>query len=169
MELVKRDNPKSFMLSEEVYNEVSGLLDELALKLRADMVVICDTNGYPVCHKGENPDLDLWALSSLAANNFSATTEIASMIGEKDSFKFLFHEGQRVNIYLSNVGFTFILMIIFKADVALGMVRIFTNKAIKELNELLKSAKEAEESAKEFLDLEFKSLLSKELDRSFKL
>lgn len=169
MEVVKKENAQNFILSEEVFNGVSKILDELALKTQAEVIVFCDTNGYPVTHTGNIPGLDFWAVSSLAANNFSATAEMATMIGEPGSFKFLLHEGKRVNIYISNVGFNFILLVIFKVNVAIGMIRIFTNKAIEALNQLLQSAQEEEEKSKEFMDLEFKNLLSKELDRSLKL
>ena len=169
MELAKRKNGQHFMLSEEVYHGITKVLDELAANTRADVIVFCDTNGYPITHKGSAPWMDLSAISSLAANNFSATAEIASMIGETGSFKFLFHEGKNMNLYLSNMEFDYILLVIFKVDVALGMIRIFTNKAIEALNKLLLSAKEEDEKSAKFLDLQFKTLLNEELGRSLKL
>ncbi len=74
-----------------------------------------------------------------------------------------------MNLYLSNMEFDYILLVIFKVDVALGMIRIFTNKAIEALNKLLLSAKEEDEKSGKFLDLEFKTLLNEELGRSLKL
>jgi predicted regulator of Ras-like GTPase activity (Roadblock/LC7/MglB family) len=169
MEPAKRKIGQQFMLSEEVYNGITKIIADLAANTRADVIIFCDTNGYPIAHQGNLPRLDLSAISSLAANNFSATVEIASMIGEAGSFKFLFHEGKNMNIYLSNVSFNYILLVIFNVKVALGMVRIFTNKAIEDLNKLLQSAKQEEEKTAKFLDLEFKTLFNKELDRSLKL
>ena len=154
------------VLSEEAYNGIDKILDELLAKTQAEMTVFCEANGYPVVHKGGVQGLDLQAISALAANNFSATARMATMIGERDSFKFLFHEGARNNIYLSSVGFNFVLFVIFRVNVTLGMVRIFTKKAIEGLTELLKSAKEEEDESRNFVDLEFKSLLGEELDRS---
>ncbi|MFQ6114546.1 MAG: roadblock/LC7 domain-containing protein, partial [bacterium] len=151
------------------YNGINAIIDDLVTNTRADLVVFCETNGYPVTHKGNIPDIDLMAISSLAANNISATAEMASMIDEAGSFKFLFHEGAKRNIFLSNVGYNFILVVIFNVNVALGMVRIYTKKAIDSLTRLLHSAKEEENKSAEFLDLEFKSLLSKELNRSLKI
>lgn len=169
MPMPKQPNGQNFILSEEIYNQVNKILEALATKTRAELVVFCDTNGYPVSHVGDKPNVDLWAISSLAANNFSATAEMAAMVGEKESFKFLFHEGEKNNIYLSAVQYDFILMLIFEADVAIGMVRIFTNKAIDALNQLLETARREEQTSKDFVDLEFKNLLGEEIDRSFKL
>jgi predicted regulator of Ras-like GTPase activity (Roadblock/LC7/MglB family) len=112
--------------------------------------------------------LDLSATASLAANNFSATAEMAKILGEEDSFKYIFNEGAQRNIYISNVGFNFILLVIFKKDVALGMVRIYTKKAIEALNDLLKKATVAEEQSKSFVDLEFKTLLDEELNKALR-
>ncbi|MFQ5864798.1 MAG: roadblock/LC7 domain-containing protein [bacterium] len=169
MEVSHKTDGQQLILSEEVYNGINKILDDLAANTRADMVLVCETNGYPVTHKGDIPGIDLFTISSLAANNFSATAEMASMIGESGSFKFLFHEGENRNIFLSNVGYNFILIVIFNVNVALGMVRIYTKKTIDSLIKLLHSAKEEEDKSAEFLDLEFKSLLSKELNRSLKI
>lgn len=166
MDSTNRKNGQQLILSEQVYEQVSNILDELMGNIRAEAIVFCDSNGYPVTHKGELKGVDLPAVSSLAANNFSATAKMASMLGERNSFKFLFHEGEHTNIYLSNVGFDFILFVIFDSRVALGMVRIFTNKAIEALQKLLKTAQEEETKSESFLDLEFKSLLDEELNRS---
>lgn len=168
MDLTKKENGQQLILSESMYGKISKVLDNLFANTRAEAIVFCDSNGYPVTNKGNLQGLDLPAIASLAANNYSATAKMASMLGETNSFKFLFHEGERTNMYLSNVGYNFILLIIFETKVALGMVRIFTKKAIDELGVLLTSAKDDEEKSKEFLDLEFKSILGEELDRAFK-
>lgn len=169
MESANKGNGQQLIISEDIYNGVAKILDELAKKTSAETIVFCESNGYPVTYTGEIKKIDLQGMSSLAANNFSATAQMASMIGEKGSFKFLFHEGEHSNIYLSNVGFNFILMVIFGHNVALGMIRIYTKKAIEELAKLLKTAQEEDEKSKEFLDLEFKTLLGEELNRSLKL
>ncbi|MFQ5638619.1 MAG: roadblock/LC7 domain-containing protein [bacterium] len=158
-------NGQQLILSEEVFHGIGTILDEMAVNTRADAIVFCESNGYPILHKGYVADLDLSAFSSLAANNFSATSKMASMLGESDSFKYLFHEGEKKNIYLSNVGFNFILLVIFKKDVALGMIRVYTKKAMQELHKLLNSVK-AEDDTEEFLDLEFKKLLNEEVNNA---
>jgi predicted regulator of Ras-like GTPase activity (Roadblock/LC7/MglB family) len=169
MLLKKAVNGQQLTLSEEVYRGITKAITELSSKVKSDVVIFCESNGYPVTYQGDIDDIDLSAISSLAANNFSATARMATMLGEDDSFKYLFHEGEHRNIYLSNVGFNFILLVIFGKDVALGMVRIFTKKTIDTLAELLSSVKEQEEHSSQFIDLEFKTLLSEELNKSLKL
>ena len=168
MQPIEKQEKEQLILSEEVYNKINDVVSNLYENTNVDCVVFCESNGYPVSHKGEFKQIDMSAISALAAANFSATAEMASMIGEEDSFKYLFHEGEHRNIYLSNVDYNFLLLIIFDVKVTLGMVRIFTKKAMKDLDGLLKSAKEEGDESKEFVDLQFKSLLNEEINRTLK-
>ena len=166
MELSRQSNGQPLILSEDNYNGITRLIQELAVNTGARSVVFCESNGYAVTHVGDVKGLDLPAISSLAANNFSATAKMAEMLGETASFKYLYHEGEKTNLYISNVGFDFVLLVIFEVDVALGMIRIYTRKTISALTDLLQSTREADARTQEMLDSEFKSLLSEELDKS---
>jgi predicted regulator of Ras-like GTPase activity (Roadblock/LC7/MglB family) len=168
MDFIKTVDSQPVMLSEDVYRQVSETIAELARSIRSQLVVFCETNGYSVTHLGQVEDLDLNAVASLAANNFSATTEMAKMLGEDNGFRYIFNEGENRNIYISNVGHNFILLVIFGSEVALGMARIYTKKAIDALNEILQNAKEDERQTKDFLDLEFKTMLDEELSKALR-
>lgn len=168
MNLSAPQNGQQLILSENIYNGITEIIQNLAINTGAKSVVFCESNGYAVTQVGNLKGLDLPAIASLAANNFAATSKMADMLGERGSFKYLYHEGEHTNLYISNIGFSFILIIIFEVDVALGMVRIYTKKTIESMMELIRTAKEEEDNAKEVLDKEFKSLLSAELDRSLK-
>ncbi len=166
MDPAKEQNSQALVLSEDIYNGITELIQDLSASTGAKSVVFCESNGYAVTQVGTIKGLDLPAIASLAANNFSATARMADMLGEKSSFKYLYHEGDNINLYISNVGFDFILLVIFEVDVALGMVRIYTKKTINALAGLLQSASHKDAQAKQFLDAEFKNLLSEELNRS---
>ena len=103
----------------------------------------------------------------LAAGGFSATAEIAKLIGEKKQFKSIFHEGENHNVYFSNVGDNFLLVLIFDSQTALGMIRIYTKRAIDSLNELIYQVKEDEQKATQFVDVDFNKYLNEELDKAF--
>jgi predicted regulator of Ras-like GTPase activity (Roadblock/LC7/MglB family) len=158
-----------FMLSTETFNQVNEILRDLLASTRSDFALFCDTNGNPITHHGKQHVVNLSGLSALAAGNFAATSEMARVIGEKEGFKFIFQEGERRNFYLCNVGFNFLLALIFDKAVALGLVRIFANKAVENLKGVLDKAAQAEQKASDFIDSEFGLLLGKELDKSFSL
>ncbi|MCI0694588.1 roadblock/LC7 domain-containing protein [candidate division KSB1 bacterium] len=160
---------EQFMLSTETFNQVNEILRELVTSTRSDFALFCDANGNPITHHGKQHVVNLSGLSALAAGNFAATSEMARVVGEKEGFKFIFQEGERRNLFLCNVGFNFLLAIIFDKAVALGLVRIFANKAVESLKQVLDKAAQAEKKASDFIDSEFGLLLGKELDKSFKL
>ncbi|MFQ5648607.1 MAG: roadblock/LC7 domain-containing protein [bacterium] len=168
MDTFDRDDGQKLILSEDIYNQVTQFIADLAANTGADCIIFCESNGYPVTHVGDTKGLELPVISSLAASNFSATAKMASLLGEKNAFKYLFHEGEQTNLYISNVGFNFLLLVLFDIQVALGMIRIYTRKTIESLNHILHTVKEDEDKSKQFLDVEFKDLLNEELNRSLK-
>jgi predicted regulator of Ras-like GTPase activity (Roadblock/LC7/MglB family) len=107
-------------------------------------------------------------LSALAASDFAATAEMAKLVGEEAKFKLLFHEGEKRNVYLSNVGDYFFLVVVFDVNVTLGLIRIYTKKAIQNLSEILEEESDGGESQKDMIDSDFSSLLGDALDETFK-
>lgn len=168
MQVAERTS-QPFMLSTATFNKISEVMRELVISTRSDFAMFCDVNGNPITHYGKNVTLELSGLAALAAGDFAATREIARVIGEKEGFKFIFQEGERRNIYLCNVGFDFLLVIIFDKAVALGLIRIFANKTVENLKQVLENAAAAEDKTSEFLDVEFGVLLGQELDKSFNI
>ena len=124
-------------------------------------------NGHPITQRGTATDIDIANLSALAAGDFSATAEIAKIIGERQQFKFIFHEGEKFNAYLSNVGSDFLLILIFDNKSALGMIRIYTKRAITTLSDVLEMVKEEDQNLSSFVDVDFNKYLNEELDKAF--
>ena len=137
MEIARESMPKSqFMLSTETYNEITQVLKKLERSTRADLAVLCESNGVTVTHAGNPDTLNLAGFSSLNAANYAATREMANMLGEKDAFKFLFLEGESNNIYICNIGFDYLLSITFSKAFSLVMVGIYANYAFKHLKRI---------------------------------
>jgi len=157
------------VISGELYRSISEIVKDLASKIHARTVVFSDMNGHPITQRGIGTEIDLPNLSALGAGSFSATAQIAKIIGEKDHFRFIFHEGDKFNLFLSNVGKNFLLITVFDTSSALGMVRIYTKRAIQALEEILKDADSEESSEGQFLDVEFSKILNQELEKAFKL
>ncbi len=163
----QKNGEKRVVFSETMYREIRNIIIELVSKTTAKAIIFADMNGHPISQRGDLEEFNVAALTALAAGEFAATAEMAKMIGESATFKLLFHEGTKANVYMSSVGNNFLILLIFDHSVALGIIRIFTNRAVARLNEILNEAKRAEQEASRFLDLEFGELLKKELDRSF--
>lgn len=167
MNLGHGGNGQSIVLSGEMYKAISEILSELASKTRARTIIFSDMNGHPITQRGTSADINISNMSALAAGGFSATAEIAKLIGERKQFKFIFHEGENHNVYFSNVGDNFLLILIFNSQTALGMIRIYTKRAIDALNDLIYQVKEDEQKATQFVDVDFNKYLNEELDKAF--
>ena len=167
---VKSDNNgKRWVFSEATYEKINLTLAELCKRLKAQLALFADMNGYPVSYGGDVKGLNINNLTALAAGTFSATAEIAHIIKEENNFKYIFHEGEKRNIYLCTVGHDYLMIVVFNKSTALGMVRALTHHAVERLSGLVEELKQESQHASQFLDVEFKSLLGKELDKSFGL
>ena len=70
-------------------------------------------------------------------------------------------------MYLSNVGDDFFLVVVFDVSVTLGLIRIYTKKAIEDLATALEDDSGAE-APEDMIDSDFSTLLGNALDDSFK-
>ncbi len=125
-------------------------------------------SGQLISQRGNVEEMNTTVLSALAASDFAATSEMAKLVGEEAKFKLLFHEGEKRNVYLSNVGDDFFLVVVFDVSVTLGLIRIYTKKAIEDLTAALEEEAGSEASDENIIDSDFSTLLGNALDDSFK-
>jgi predicted regulator of Ras-like GTPase activity (Roadblock/LC7/MglB family) len=125
-----KDGSRQVILTAEQFDEITKVLTELAAKTKASTILLADISGQLITQRGNTEDINTAILSALAASDFAATSEMAKLVGEDAKFKLLFHEGEKRNVYLSNIGDNFFLVVVFDVSVTLGLVRIYTKKAI---------------------------------------
>jgi len=125
-------------------------------------------SGQLISQRGNTENMNTTVLSALAASDFAATSEMAKLVGEEAKFKLLFHEGEKRNVYLSNVGDNFFLVVVFDVSVTLGLIRIYTKKAIEDLGGILDDDSDSGETDEKIIDSDFSSLLGDALDDTFK-
>lgn len=162
-----KDGSRQIILTAKQFDEITKVLSELAAKTKASTILLADISGQLITQRGNTDDINTAILSALAASDFAATSEMAKLVGEDAKFKLLFHEGEKRNVYLSNVGDNFFLVVVFDVSVTLGLVRIYTKKAIENLLTVFEES-EAGEDASAILDQDFSSMLGDMLDESFK-
>ncbi len=162
-----KDGSRQIILAPQQFDEITKILSELAAKTKASTILLADISGQLITQRGNTDDINTAILSALAASDFAATSEMAKLVGEDAKFKLLFHEGEKRNVYLSNVGDNFFLVVVFDVSVTLGLVRIYTKKAIENLIKVFESSETADDSSK-IIDDDFSSMLGDMLDESFK-
>ncbi|MCB0262597.1 MAG: roadblock/LC7 domain-containing protein [Calditrichia bacterium] len=162
-----KDGSRQIILTAIQFDEITKVLSELASKTKASTILLADISGQLITQRGNTDDMNTQILSALAASDFAATAEMAKLVGEDAKFKLLFHEGEKRNVYLSNVGDNFFLVVVFDVSVTLGLVRIYTKKAIQSLLNVFETT-EPGEDATTIMDSDFSSMLGDMLDESFK-
>jgi predicted regulator of Ras-like GTPase activity (Roadblock/LC7/MglB family) len=152
---------------DELFIRIEHCLERLLERSRAVSVLLADISGQLISEKGRDEGLDASALAAVTASNMGATAEMARQLGEPTPFSYLFHEGQRRNIYISAVGKTFLLVIIFDEMTQIGLVRIFARLAVNELHEVAEEMEPWLERASSVVDRDFGGALAEGLDEAF--
>jgi predicted regulator of Ras-like GTPase activity (Roadblock/LC7/MglB family) len=163
-----KDGSRQVILNGIQYDGITKVLSELATKTKASAILFADMSGQLISQRGNTENMNTTVLSALAASDFAATSEMAKLVGEEAKFKLLFHEGEKRNVYLSNVGDNFFLVVVFDVSVTLGLIRIYTKKAIEDLANILEDSSGDDSVDDQIIDSDFSSLLGDALDDTFK-
>lgn len=123
----------SWFFQEEDARKIREVLDAFLAGSGARSALLVDRNGQLVLGVGESPGFDSTAFASLAAADFSANDQLASLMGEQE-FSSLFHQGERESMYLADIGRRVILVALFGEGATLGMIRIKARAAVRELS-----------------------------------
>jgi len=155
--------------SDKQWHEIQTCLQDLLKKTGGHSVLLADATGQLLGMAGISNDRDATALSTLAAGSFAATSEMAKFLGRNTRFEQGLYESKEYSIYSVTVGYELLLTITFDASAKLGLVRIFTEQAVKRLTETMSQIKAAahQEDINDLIDAEFGQLIADELDNLF--
>ena len=156
-------------LSREYLEAISRRLKELLVDADAASVVMVDTMGQVIAQAGDVSDLDLTTIVSLLAASFATTSEMSRQLKEaRRTFNLTFHEGERFDIYASNIASGLFLVLIFDRHAyapKIGMVWLYIKRSIQDLLRIVAETDAAR--PKETLTSDFAKSLSSELDNLF--
>lgn len=132
-------NPQaaSWSFEERDGQRIERLLRDFLDDSDARCALLVDRAGQLITTAGPQPDFDSAAFASLAAADFSANDQLASMLGEQE-FSSLFHQGEKESMYLADVARRAILVVLFDDRATLGMIRIRVRGVVRELNEVFR-------------------------------
>lgn len=120
--------------------ELAKRLSRLNQDAEARTTMLITRQGNCLVSVGDLSYLNVTAISALVAGMFSATQEVARLVGE-DHFSILLQQGEKRNIHISLVDGTIMLLIIFDEFMAMGKVRYTARKALKEIAEAYSATK----------------------------
>lgn len=122
----------SWTFQSEDLVEAERLLGDFVRGSKARCALIVDRAGQVVTTVGDHAHLDLAAFASLAAADFSANDQLASMVGGSEPPSF-FHQGREASLYLADVATCVILVVLFDTGTTPGMVRVKVKTLIPDL------------------------------------
>lgn len=154
-------------IPEEMLERIDYILAHLAEKARTDSIVLADISGQVISLQGIMDEGMPAVVAALAAGDVAAMAELSNRIGEHDPHGSFFHEGETKSIYLHNIAGSFILIVIFRAEVPIGLVRLFAKRAVEQLLPITNEFEEIVGPPADYSPEDFRKGITQELDDTF--
>jgi predicted regulator of Ras-like GTPase activity (Roadblock/LC7/MglB family) len=154
---------------EEDFWAINDALNRLLQGTNARTILLIDKAGQLITSSGDTTELDTSSFATLSAADFAATTQLATLIGEKE-FSTLFHQGEKENLYVCLIADRVILAVIFDKRTTLGLVRVKTKNTAAELEKVFEeifSKLDKGSGASQELNSDFSKAAEEELDKLF--
>jgi predicted regulator of Ras-like GTPase activity (Roadblock/LC7/MglB family) len=154
---------------EEDFWAITEALNRLLQGTNSRTILLIDKAGQLITSTGDTSRIDVSSFATLSAADFAATSQLASLIGEKE-FSTLFHQGEKENLYVCLVANRVILAVIFDQRTTLGLVRVKAKNTAAELEKIFAeifSKIGKERVTKKPFDIDFTKAAEDELDRLF--
>jgi len=133
-------------LIEEDVQCLDDELRELLEKSDATTALIIDKGGFLISSQGDARQFDLTTIAALASGAFMATQTIAGLVHET-SFDNIYQQGERFSMYAASVDEFCILVVIFKAQVTVGVVKYYSAPAARHIAKQMQIAQERDPSS----------------------
>ncbi|NJN18622.1 MAG: hypothetical protein HC822_21390 [Oscillochloris sp.] len=152
--------------------DLQMVLDVTRRQARAELVLFADNVGNIVAQRGDATDVDVPALTSLITGTFVNSIEMAKVLRDRETLHLSVHEGERYDVYSTNVGTDRLIALMFDKNLAqprLGMVWLLMKRAAEQLRKmhLVEKSMDAmlSETLSESLNNEFDRLFGSELEQ----
>ncbi len=116
-------------------------LREFIAHTEATTALIIDKGGFLITHQGDAVQFDLTTIGALASGAFMANQTIAGLVNESN-FNSIYQQGEKFSMFVVNVDEHCMLVVIFKAEVGVGVVKYYAGNTVKRLARRLKTARE---------------------------
>lgn len=129
-----------------VSEDVRKRLKILRTDTGASGLMLSTLNGRMIFQISSEPSLDLPALSAELASNLRNSFALANYLATDAPNTIQYHAGEKVELYCANIGQNYFLTMFFNVQSRrgrIGTIWVFTQRAIKDLLELLPSGEQA--------------------------
>jgi len=128
-------------LIEEDVQRLDAVLRELLVRSESSIALIIDKGGPLISQCGVVASFDATTVSALAAGSFCATQAIAERLGET-TFTSIYQQGQQHSLLVTNIDEDLLLIVVFKAQLSVGLVKYYSAFAIAQVAAQLDQARQ---------------------------
>jgi len=114
------------------------LVTDLVRNCPALTVLLITKEGTVITEAGDVASLNTTAVAALVAGMFSATREVARMVGEKQ-FSILLQQGEKRHIHISLVTDSAMMVIVFEDYHSIGRVRLEARKCGDKIAQMMRA------------------------------
>ncbi|MCL4788965.1 MAG: roadblock/LC7 domain-containing protein [Verrucomicrobia bacterium] len=115
-------------LFEEDIQQLEDVLAEFLRSTDALTALIIDKGGFLITHQGDSRQFDLTTIGALASGAYLANQTIANLVHE-ENFDSVYQQGESVSMFATNIDEHCLLVVIFKAQVGVGVVKYYATAA----------------------------------------
>jgi predicted regulator of Ras-like GTPase activity (Roadblock/LC7/MglB family) len=133
-------------LIEQDIQQLDDELRELLEKSDATTALLVDQGGFLISSQGDSRRFDLTTIAALASGAYLATQTIANLIHEPN-FNSVYQQGEKFSMFVMQVDEQCLLVVVFKAQVSVGVVKYFSAPASGQIARQLQIARERDPGA----------------------
>jgi predicted regulator of Ras-like GTPase activity (Roadblock/LC7/MglB family) len=127
-------------LIEEDVERLNAELKELVEKSDATTALIIDQGGFLITSQGQTAQFDLTTIAALASGAYLANQTIANLVHETN-FNSVYQQGENYSMFIVCVDVHCLLVVIFKAQLSVGVVKYFALPAAQAVARQLEIAR----------------------------
>jgi predicted regulator of Ras-like GTPase activity (Roadblock/LC7/MglB family) len=128
------------LLTEDI-QQLDETLAELLNQSDATTALVMDKGGFLITHQGDHDQFDLTTIAALASGAFLANQTIAGLVRETN-FNSVHQQGEKFSLFAINIDEHCLLLVVFKAQVAVGSVKYFALPAAQRIADQLQLARQ---------------------------
>ena len=133
-------------LLEEDVLRLDDHLRVLLEKTDATTALIIDKGGFLITSAGDTRQFDLTTIAALASGAYLANQTIANLVHETN-FNSVYQQGEHYSMFVLSVDEYCLLVVIFRAQVGVGVVKYFAAPAAEQIARQLRLAQERDPAA----------------------
>ena len=119
-------------LIEDDIQRLDEALRELIVSTDATAALVIDKGGFLITHQGDASEFDLTTIAALSSGAFMANQTIAGLVNETN-FNSIYQQGENFSLFVINIDDNCMLVVIFKSQTGVGVVKYFSGTAVKRI------------------------------------